>query len=208
MSVTQRLRAVAEAGSDPDNLAARAALLEGQGLAIEGQLNEALLAVDAARDAFVAASEPWLALRTDLGRMHILNELGQTTAAVHVGTELLRVADGLEAADESPGPLPFAVDWLRASCLTNLGVCHTFAGDYVAERPPRPRPSSTCSRWDGRTRSRSFGRTRRSCCWPRGTHAGRGTCSPTRCAASPRPTSCGCTPPRHTSRSTSTTRRH
>jgi tetratricopeptide (TPR) repeat protein len=64
--------------------------------------------------------------------MHILNELGQTTAAVHVGTELLRVADGLEAADESPGPLPFAVDWLRASCLTNLGVCHTFAGDYVA----------------------------------------------------------------------------
>lgn len=113
-------------------VAARAGLLEGQGLAIEGRLDEALLAVDAARDAFVKADEPWLALRTDLGRMHILNEIGQTTAAVQVGTELLHGIDSLERNGEEEQSIGFEVDWLRASCLTNLGVCHTFAGDYAA----------------------------------------------------------------------------
>ncbi|MBA3311295.1 MAG: tetratricopeptide repeat protein, partial [Nocardioidaceae bacterium] len=116
----------------PGLVSARAALLEGQGLAIDGRLDEALLAVDAARDAFAVAAEPWLALRTGLGRMHILNELGRTTDAVQVGTELLRDIDALEDSGGPQGSMPFAVDWLRASCLTNLGVCHTFAGDYVA----------------------------------------------------------------------------
>jgi len=112
--------------------AARAALLEGQGLAIEGRLDEALDAVNAARDAFLTADQPWLALRTDLGRMHILNELGHTPEAVHVGVELLRGIDELEGTGQAQAPVSFAVDWLRASCLTNLGVCHTFSGDYAA----------------------------------------------------------------------------
>lgn len=118
-------------GTTPAVVTARAGLLEGQGLAIEGRLGEALLAVDAARDAFVKADEPWLALRTDLGRMHILNEIGQTTDAVQVGTDLLHGIDALERNGEEQKPTEFEVDWLRASCLTNLGVCHTFAGDYV-----------------------------------------------------------------------------
>ncbi len=116
----------------PAMVAARAAQLEGQGLAIEGRLDDALSAVDAARDAYVAAAEPWLALRSDLGRMHILNELGRTVDAVQVGTELLRSIDALEGANGRQVSMPFAADWLRALCLTNLGVCHTFAGNYAA----------------------------------------------------------------------------
>jgi len=113
-------------------VAARAALLEGQVLAIEGRLGEALLAVDAAHDAYVVAAEPWLALRTCLGRMHILNELGRTVEAVQVGGDLMCGIDALQGAGGSQASPPFAVDWLRASCLTNLGVCHTFSGDYAA----------------------------------------------------------------------------
>ncbi|MDQ3627536.1 MAG: CHAT domain-containing protein [Actinomycetota bacterium] len=130
------VRARVSSDATPDatfaTVAARAALLEGQALAIGGRLDDALRAVDAARDAFDEADEPWLALRTDLGRMHILNELGRTAAAVQVGRRLLQGIDALEGADAQTGSLPFAVDWLRASCLGNLGICHTFAGDYAA----------------------------------------------------------------------------
>lgn len=118
-------------GTAPATTVARAALLEGQVLAIEGHLDAALAAVDQARDAFVRADAPWRALRADLGRMHILNELGQGAEAIRLGTRLLHDIAELESRQSAVAPPPpFAPDWLRASCLTNLAVCHTFAGDY------------------------------------------------------------------------------
>jgi len=124
-------RSGTQVDASPETTAASAALLEAQVLAIEGSLEAALIAVDRAREAFIAAGDPWRALRTSLGRMHILNEAGRTTDAIALARAVL---DSIDRLVEQPGPAaaapPFAPDWLRASCLTNLAVCHTFSGHY------------------------------------------------------------------------------
>lgn len=103
-------------------LSARSAYLRAQVLAIDGTLDTALRLVEDARGGFLAAGADLDALRTDLGRMHILNEQGRGDEAVRVGQQLL---DQLLDTPEGPAA------WLRATAYKNLGICFTFAGRYA-----------------------------------------------------------------------------
>jgi len=111
----------------PGTLSARADYLCAQAHAIEGDLDGALLLIERARAAFFAAGAPIEALRTDVGRMHVLNEQGRHEEAIRTGEQALRaLADGARV----PGLDPQHARVLRAKSHHNLSICHAFAGRY------------------------------------------------------------------------------
>jgi CHAT domain-containing protein len=122
-------RALAETCIDTTDspvLLARADYVQAQVHAIEGGLDRALELVERAQERFRAAGADFDALRTELGRMHILNELGRHDDAISRG---LSVLERLEGSPHAVGP-PERGWWLRASVHRNLSVCHTFAGRH------------------------------------------------------------------------------
>src|SRR5687768_13348319 len=67
----------------------RAAYLRAQTFAINGEFAPALELIEAARAAYVEQGEPLEALRTNIGRMHVLNELGRHAEALAAGQAVL-----------------------------------------------------------------------------------------------------------------------
>lgn len=116
---------VAEAASPAraPGLYPRATYLRAQTHAINGEFAAALDYIEAARAAYVEQGEPLEALRTNIGRMHVLNELGQHAAALAAGQAVL---DALPARDE-PGP---PARLLLALAHMNRGVCFETTGRY------------------------------------------------------------------------------
>ncbi|MDP9429347.1 MAG: CHAT domain-containing protein [Actinomycetota bacterium] len=107
-------------------LLARADYVQAQVHAVDGNLNTALALVTRARDGFRAAGADFDELRTELGMMHVLNELGRHDDAIAGGLAVLDVLD--ETPDFGVGPE--RVWWLRGTVHRNISVCHSFAGRH------------------------------------------------------------------------------
>jgi len=101
----------------------RATYLRAQTHAINGEFNTALELIQSARVAYEAIGEKMEALRTNIGLMHVLNELGRHSAALQAGQAVL---DALEKQDE-PGT---QARFLAALAHQNRGVCYETTGRY------------------------------------------------------------------------------
>ena len=101
----------------------RAMYLRAQTHAINGDFNTALELIQAALAGYEAIGERMEALRTNIGRMHVLNELGRHAEALEAGQVVL---DALEGRAEL---LPQA-QMLLALAHQNRGVCFETMGRY------------------------------------------------------------------------------
>ena len=82
-------------------MVARAHYWNARVAAERGELEVALTLIDSARSWWSAAGEELSALRTELGRMHILDDLGRHADAVAVGRALLRHLPTPATAEEA-----------------------------------------------------------------------------------------------------------
>ena len=103
---------------------ARARYQRARILADRGGLAPALDLIDQARLLWVAGGQPLAALRTDLGRMQVLEDLGRHQEAIDVGQELLAALDRRPDAGD---PL---VRRIRAHAVDNLGAAYGYTGDH------------------------------------------------------------------------------
>ena len=101
----------------------RATYLKAQTYAINGEFGTALDLIDAACAGYEAVGEPIEALRTNIGRMHVLNELGRHAEALDAGQVVL---DAIEARYAAHPQAPL----LTALAHQNLGVCFETTGRY------------------------------------------------------------------------------
>lgn len=101
----------------------RAKYLQAQTYAINGEFNKALELIQSAFVEYEAIGELMEALRTNIGRMHVLNELGRHTAALESGQVVL---DALEQRDV----LTPQAQMLLALAHLNRGVCFETMGRY------------------------------------------------------------------------------
>ena len=99
----------------------RATYIAAQAHAINGELETALELITSAHDGFAALGENGEALRTNVGRMHVLNEMGRHQEALEAGQAVLASRD---RADGS------AADLLTALVHQNRGVCYRLMGRY------------------------------------------------------------------------------
>ena len=100
----------------------RSAYLRAQTYAINGDFNTALELIRSAAAEFMAIGERMEALRTNIGRMNVLNELGRHAEALEAGQVVL---DALAQPDESP-----QARLLLALAHQNRGVCFETMGRY------------------------------------------------------------------------------
>ena len=92
-----------------------------------GELDVALVLIAEAREHWVVCGDPVAAMRTDLGRMHVLDDLGRHREAVEVGERLLSQIDDLDDAERGDH-LPRLV---RAHAVKNLGVAYGLLGRHA-----------------------------------------------------------------------------
>ena len=123
------LARLCDVAAGPLGLAAhsgRALYLRARLCAERGELDAALATIDDARQAWVRAGDQLAALRTQLGRMGVLDNMGRHDESACVGKDLLEDLDVLEvdAADTS------LRDLVRATALNNLGVAYAFTGEH------------------------------------------------------------------------------
>jgi tetratricopeptide (TPR) repeat protein len=126
-NLAERLGALciaAAESADLPSVVARAQYWSARVAAERGDLEGALILIDSARDWWSAAGEDLSALRTELGRMHILDDLGRHAEAVAVGNALLQ---NLPPASSGDGEL---VALLQAKVLNNLGAAHSLLGAH------------------------------------------------------------------------------
>jgi CHAT domain-containing protein/tetratricopeptide (TPR) repeat protein len=112
---------LAQAASAPE-IVPRALYVRAQTHAINGEFSFALELIQSARTEYEAIGDPMSALRTNLGKMHILNELGRHQEALEAGEETLRWIDRPEA--DSPQAM------IAALAHMNQGVCYETLGRY------------------------------------------------------------------------------
>lgn len=107
---------------------ARGAYLWARAEVNQGRLGSALDLIDRSRSVWLAHGSPVAAWRTDLGRMHILDDLGRHADAVDVGEALIAHLDQVDVTMADPTE----VDWLRAAGSENLGVSRGYLGEHEA----------------------------------------------------------------------------
>lgn len=110
------------------SLEARASYASARYLVQLGDVDEALLSIDRAQLAFLAAGEPIDALRTGLGRMHALHIVGRHAANVAAAEAML---DELATIEESGDVDAAQCSWLRAAVTGNLGAALGSLGDHA-----------------------------------------------------------------------------
>ncbi|ANH39857.1 CHAT domain protein [Nocardioides dokdonensis FR1436] len=105
---------------------ARARYVRAQILTERGELDGALRLIADARALWAEDGHALAALRTDLGRMHVLDDLGRHQEAIDVGEHLVTGLEELcvAGADEEPR-------YLRAHAVKNLGVAYGLVGRHV-----------------------------------------------------------------------------
>lgn len=114
------------AAQEAPSIGARARYLRARVLADQGALERGLVLIDEAGTLWWQSGQQLQSLRTALGRMAILDDLGRHAEAAAVGQESLAALDGVNpTADEHDLHL-----WLRAALLENVGVAHGFLGDH------------------------------------------------------------------------------
>lgn len=101
----------------------RATYVRAQTHAINGEFSTALELIDSARREYQTIGEDLEALRTNLGLMHVLNELGRHHEAITAGKTVL---DALENQAEPP----VQANMITAVAYSNLGVCYETMGRY------------------------------------------------------------------------------
>jgi CHAT domain-containing protein/tetratricopeptide (TPR) repeat protein len=122
----ERLSSLALRGADEigyADIGARACYLLARLNVVRGELLSALQLIDEARTRWLAAGDRVSALRTDLGLMQVLDDLGRHTDAAAVGTSLLAALDDVGQRDAD-------VAWLRAAALENYGVACSYIGEH------------------------------------------------------------------------------
>ncbi|HLF24872.1 MAG TPA: CHAT domain-containing tetratricopeptide repeat protein [Anaerolineae bacterium] len=101
----------------------RATYLRAQTHAINGEFNIALELIQSARHDYALIGEELEALRTNIGLMHVLNELGRHTEALEAGQTVL------DAFAQQSELSPQAV-FVLALAHQNRGVCYETTGRY------------------------------------------------------------------------------
>lgn len=107
-------------------IAARAGYLRARLLAGQGEYHQALGAIRAARQDWLAAGSMIDAIRTDLGRATVLVELGDYQQAASVCEQVLARLDELP-----PGADPVMHKAVRAGAFGNLGNARNLMGDHT-----------------------------------------------------------------------------
>ena len=91
-----------------------------------GDLDHGLLLIGQAREEWLRAGQPTAALRTELGRMQILDDLGRHGDALDVGQQLVAEVEAIEPeADDYP--LARAI---RAHAIDNIGTAYGLLGSH------------------------------------------------------------------------------
>lgn len=111
-------------GANAAHLVPRATYLQAQAHALDGSFTPALALIQTARSGYQTQGDTAAALRTNVGLMHVLNEMGRHREAIKVGQSVL-------AQLESQADLPEA-PLITALIHHNLGVCHRLTGQYAA----------------------------------------------------------------------------
>ncbi len=101
----------------------RATYLRAQTHAINGEFNTALELIQSAFHAYESIGERMDALRTNLGRMHVLNELGRHAEALEAGQVVLNALEGMSEITPQ-------AQMLLALAYQNRGVCFETMGRY------------------------------------------------------------------------------
>lgn len=104
-------------------LVPRATYAQAQAHAIAGRFPAALERIAQARAGYEATGDALAALRTDMGRMDCLNNLGRSAEAIEVGSEVFRLLDAQPESREQRV--------LRAITYQNLGIALGFGGRYA-----------------------------------------------------------------------------
>lgn len=104
----------------------RATYIRAQTHAINGEFNIALSLIKSAHDGYAALGEELEALRTNVGLMHVLGELGRQQEAIEVGQTVLHALEDQHRPDETAPKL----DLLAALVYQNLGACYERMGRY------------------------------------------------------------------------------
>lgn len=126
------LCAAAAAELDLGAVGARSCYLRGRICAERGEFERALELIARARSGWSAAAQRLAALRCDLGRMHVLDELGRHGDAAAVGLALLGALDTLAGQTDQP----VLCRQLRAMTLNNLGATYSLVGDHERALEP------------------------------------------------------------------------
>ena len=107
-------------------VSAKVCYLQAQIVADRGDLEDGLRLIGLARDRWQQAGQPTAALRTDLGRMQILDDLGRHTEALAVGEGLLSGVEDI-GPEQPDYPLARAV---RAHAIDNMGTAYGLLGEH------------------------------------------------------------------------------
>jgi tetratricopeptide (TPR) repeat protein len=91
-----------------------------------GRLPDALSAIEVARRHLEQAGFVLEAVRTDLGRMHILDDMGRSSEAIEVGEALIDAVDAAHRSGDTEA------SYIRAAALENLGVSNGYLGHNEA----------------------------------------------------------------------------
>lgn len=117
-------------GSDvADRSSGESLYLAARNAAQAGQPEVALGWLDKARAAFLAEGAPLLSLRTDLGRINVLDDLARTTESLAVAENLERKLRSIEASSLAPEDAALHA-WLCAAAAENLGASLGLVGRH------------------------------------------------------------------------------
>ena len=107
-------------------VSARSCYLRGRIYAERGEFGRALEFIDRARRGWMDAGQHLAALRSELGRMQVLDDLGRHAETAAVGEALLDALDKLASQADQP----VLGRQLRAMALNNLGATYSQVGDH------------------------------------------------------------------------------
>jgi CHAT domain-containing protein/tetratricopeptide (TPR) repeat protein len=101
--------------------------LQAQTHAMDGAFESALVLLDASRQAYEDLGSPVEALRTNVGLMSVLGELGRYREALGIAESTLAA---LETARREANGDPGTLEMLTAKVTQNMGTCHKHLGNY------------------------------------------------------------------------------
>ncbi len=104
-------------------LVPQATYIQAQTHAIKGEFEQSLALIESARDGYMALGDDFQALRTSLGLIHVLNELGRHQ-------EALQTAELIFVRLQEWGELDQQGELLAARASQNQGVCYRLMGRY------------------------------------------------------------------------------
>lgn len=106
----------------------RAAYIRAQTHAINAEFETALELIEAAREGYIALGDELEALRTNVGLMSVLNELGRHQEALAAGQTVINALDSID--DVNARPAPSEAGLLAALVYQNCGIAYELIGRY------------------------------------------------------------------------------